>query len=338
MVNIDWNNLPFGYMKTNGYIFSHFKNGAWVNLEVSQEEYFSIHISAICLHYGQSAFEGLKAFRGKNNKIFLFRPRANAKRLAESARAILMPEVNENMFFEAVKKVVLLNEEFVPPYGSGASLYIRPLLFGSSGELGLKASSEYIFLVFCSPVGPYFKDGFKPVDFYIDRDHDRAAPLGTGHVKVAGNYAASLKSMYEAKHHGYASVIYLDAKEKKYIDECGPANFFAIQNNTYITPASDSILPSITNDSLKQIAKFLGLKVEERKISVEELENFEEIGACGTAAVVIPIKAVTDGGTGKIYKYCRNGQAGTVSTKLYDILRAIQVGDEKDRWGWVEEI
>ena len=334
MENIDWKNLPFGYMKTDYNVRCYYKDGKWGELEISSSEYVMTHIAATTLHYGQEVFEGLKAYRGKDGKIRLFRCRDNAQRMIDSGAYIQMAVPPVELFVEAVKKVVKLNERFVPPYESGATLYLRPVLVGSGAEVGVKPSMEYLFLVFASPVGPYFKTGFKPVDVMIIRDSDRAAPLGTGHVKCGGNYAASLPALVEAHRLGYATGIYLDAKEKKYIDECGPANFFGIKNNTYITPASQSILPSITNKSLITLAEDMGLKVERRPVEVPELETFEEAGACGTAAVISPIGKIFDPLTGKIYDY--GSEAGQVSAKLYNLLRAIQYGDAPDTHHWVE--
>ena len=331
---MDWKNLPFGYIKTNKNVRAYYRDGQWGELEETDSEFINLHMGATCLHYGQEAFEGLKAFRGNDGKIRIFRLEENAKRLNSSAREIMMAEVPENLFREAVIRAVELNSEFVPPRESEASLYIRPLLIGSGEEVGLKPAKEYLLVVFVTPVGPYFKDGFKPVNIIIDRDHDRAAPLGTGHVKVGGNYAASLGSAEKAHHEGYSSVLYLDAGGKKFIDECGPANFFAIKDRKYITPDSRSILPSITNDSLQKIATDLGLTVEKRKIPVEELAEFNEAGACGTAAIIAPIGKIFDKGNNKTYEYCNDGQPGPICTKLYERLRAIQYGEAEDKWGW----
>ena len=254
-MDLDWKNLGFNIMKTDYNVKSVFRDGKWGEIEISSEEYIPLHIGATCLHYGQESFEGLKAFTGADGKIRLFRHNENARRMIDSARGILMAEVPEELFVEAVEKVVILNKKYVPPYGTGASLYIRPLLIGTGPEVGVRPALEYTFLVFVMPVGPYFKAGFKPVDMMICRDHDRAAPLGTGHLKVGGNYAASMSSISEAHKKGFATSMYLDSKEKKYIDECGPANFFGIKDNTYITPKSQSILPSITNRSLQTLAR-----------------------------------------------------------------------------------
>jgi branched-chain amino acid aminotransferase len=258
--------------------------------------------------------------------------------MMRSAEGIMLALVPDDLFHRMIVKAVQLNKKFIPPYGTGASLYIRPLLVGTGAEVGVKPGSEYLFLVFVTPVGPYFKEGFKPVDMLICREHDRAAPLGTGHIKVGGNYAASLVSMEEGHEKGFASVIYLDALEKKYIDECGPANFFGIKDNTFITPDSHTILPSITNMSLQDLAIDLGLSVEKRPVPLDELDTFEEVGACGTAAVISPIKKIVDPQASKTYEYCKDGNPGPISVKLYRKLTAIQYGDEPDPYGWIEII
>lgn len=335
MVKLDWKNLPFGYMKTDYNVRCFYKDGKWGKPEVSESEYIDIHISATGLHYGQEAFEGLKAYMGKDGKIRLFRWEENAKRLLLSADGIKMAQVPVELFREAIMNAITLNRKFVPPYGSGATLYIRPLLYGSGAEVGVKPAVEYTFIVFVTPVGPYFKEGIKPVNMLICRDVDRAAPFGTGSFKVGGNYAASMRAIIAAKNGGYSSTIFLDAKEKKYIDECGPANFFGIKNNTYVTPKSSSILNSITNMSLLEIAKSMGMKTERRQIPVEELAEFEETGACGTAAVITPIAKIVDPEKNKIYEYCRDGKPGALSMKLYEKLTAIQCGDAKDEFGWI---
>lgn len=332
MENLDWKSIGFGYRKTNYNIRCWYKDGQWGPLEVSDSEYFNIHIAATCLHYGQEAFEGLKAFKGKDGKVRVFRMEQNAQRMQSSCDGILMPHVPVELFSEAVIQAVEKNMEFVPPYGSGASLYIRPVLLGVGPEIGVRPAKEYLFMVFVMPVGPYFPEGFKPTELVIMRKFDRAAPLGTGKYKVGGNYAASLVAGQKAKEGHYSAVLYLDAREKKYIDECGPANFFAIRNDSYITPLSESILPSITNMSLMTLAEDMGLKVEKRKIPVEELETFQEVGACGTAAVISPIKRIYDMDEDKEYLY--GYDAGPWSTKLYHKLLNIQTGDEADVHGW----
>lgn len=335
MNGIDWSNLSFGYMKTDYNVRSYYKGGKWSTPTETTSESIDMHMAATCLHYGQEAFEGLKAFRGKDGKIRIFRMRENALRMISSSQGIMMAELPVEVFEEAVIKAVKLNERFVPPYGSGASLYIRPLLIGTSAQVGVKPADEYLFLVFVTPVGPYFKEGFKPTPVVILRGYDRAAPLGTGTIKVGGNYAASLAPGHKAHEMGYSAVLFLDAKEKKYLDECGPANFFGIKNNTYVTPLSSSILPSITNKSLMQLAEDMGLKVERRQVLEEELATFEEAGQVGTAAVISPILRVDDIDENKSYVISKDGNAGPVSTKLYNKLRAIQLGDEPDTYGWV---
>jgi branched-chain amino acid aminotransferase len=247
----------------------------------------------------------------------------------------MMAQLPLEKFQEAVVKAVKLNERFVPPYESGASLYIRPFLFGTGPQVGVKPANEYMFILFVSPVGPYFKGGFQTTPFVIMREFDRSAPLGMGKYKVGGNYAASLVAGAKAHELGYSNVFYLDAVEKKYIDECGAANFFGIKNNTYVTPKSSSILPSITNKSLMVLAEELGMKVEQRQVAVEELASFQEAGACGTAAVISPIERIDDYDEKKSYVFSRDGKPGPVSEKLYNKLRAIQYGDEPDTYGWV---
>ncbi len=335
-MELDWKNLGFNIMSTDYNVRCVFRNGKWGELEVSSDETIPIHIGATCLHYGQESFEGLKAFTGADGKIRLFRHDENAKRMQTSARGILLAEVPVSLFMEAVEKVILLNKKFVPPYGTGASLYIRPLLFGSGPEVGVRPAKEYTFLVFVMPVGPYFKTGFKPVNMMICRDHDRAAPMGTGHLKVGGNYAASMSSILEAHEKGYATAIYLDSRERKYIDECGPANFFGIKGNTYVTPRSNSILPSITNMSLQTLAENMGMKVEKRPVPLEELAEFDEAGACGTAAVITPIHKVFDPGKDVTYTYGDASNPGPVITKLYETLTGIQKGDLEDPFGWTK--
>ena len=294
MKNLDWGSLSFGYMKTDYNVRCYYRDGKWGEIEVCSDEYLNLHMAATCLHYGQEAFEGLKAYRCPDGKVRIFRVDENAARLQSTCRGIMMPEVSTELFTEMVKKVVRLNQEWIPTYESGATLYIRPLLIGTSAQVGVHPAKEYCFLIFVTPVGPYFKGG--------------------AHEK------------------GYACEFYLDAKEKKYMDECGAANFFGIKNNTYITPKSSSILPSITNKSLMQVAEDLGMKVERRPIPEEELETFEEAGACGTAAVISPISYIDDLDTGKRYSF--GEKPGPMSKKLFDTLRGIQYGEIEDKHGW----
>ncbi|WP_455498685.1 branched-chain amino acid aminotransferase [Coprobacter sp.] len=335
METIDWANLSFGYMPTDYNVRYNYRNGNWGELEISSSEYINMHMAATCLHYGQEAFEGLKAFRGKDGKIRVFRLDENAARLQSTCRGILMPELSTEKFRNAILKVIKLNERFVPPYESGASLYIRPLLIGTGAQVGVHPASEYMFIVFVTPVGPYFKGGFSTNPYVIIRQYDRSAPLGTGVYKVGGNYAASLRANKMAHDMGYSCEFYLDAKEKKYIDECGAANFFGIKDNTYITPQSTSILPSITNKSLMTLAEEMGMTVERRQVPEEELATFEEAGACGTAAVISPIQRIDDPEKNLSYVISKDGKPGPICTKLYNKLRAIQYGDEPDKYGWV---
>src|SRR5574344_2962528 len=333
-MNIDWQNLPFGYMKTDYNVRCYNRNGEWAASELSSSDEINIHMAATCLHYGQEAFEGLKAFRCKDGKTRIFRLEENAARLQSTCRGIMMPELPTELFRELCIKVINNNERYLPPYGTGASLYLRPLLIGTGAQVGVKPANEYLFMIFVTPVGPYFKAGFMANPYVITRKYDRSAPLGTGVYKVGGNDAASLKAHTEACHGGqYACEFYLDAKEKKFIDEAGAANFFGIKNNTYITPKSTSILPSITNKSLMQLAEDMGMKVERRPVPEEELATFEEAGACGTAAVISPISRIDDPETGKSYTF-GDGKPGPWSEKLYNKLRGIQTGSEPDEFGW----
>ena len=331
---LDWGNLSFGYIPTDYNVRCYYKDGKWGEIEESTSESINIHMASTCLHYGQEIFEGLKAFRGKDGKVRIFRLEENAKRIISSAEGIKMQPIPVELFCDMVKRVVKLNERFVPPYGSGASLYIRPLEIGISAQVGVKPSTEYLFLVLVTPVGPYFKGGFKNTNICIMREFDRVAPKGTGRWKVGGNYAASLEAGEKAHELGYSAVLYLDPKEKKYIDECGPANFLAIKDGKYITPASESILPSITNMSLQQIAKDMGIEVECRQIPLEELETIQEAAACGTAAVASPIGEIHDLDLDKKYIISKNGEPGPVVTALYNKLRGIQLGEEEDIHGW----
>lgn len=334
MKNIDWKNLTFGYVKTDYNVRCYYRNGKWGELEVSSSEFVNMHMAATCLHYGQEAFEGLKAYRGKDGKVRLFRWEENFKRLQRSAEAIMMQPVPEDKFREACMKAIQLNAEYIPPYGTGGSLYIRPMLVGSGAKVGVSPADEYLFLLFVTPVGPYFKEGFKPVKMQLARDYDRAAPLGTGHVKVGGNYAASLRAGERAHKEGYAATIFADAKTKQFIDEAGPANFFGIRDGKYITPDSGSILPSITNMSLREIAKDMGLIIEQRHVEISELGTFEEAGACGTAAVISPISLIHDRETGTTYQISKDGEPGKWSKKLYDFLTGVQFGEIEDKFKW----
>jgi branched-chain amino acid aminotransferase len=336
--NLEWEKLSFSYVPTDFNVRCTYKDGKWGEIEVSDSEYVPMHIAAACLHYGQESFEGLKAFRGKDGKVRVFRMEENAKRFIRSAEGISMQPMPVELFCEMVRKVVKLNERFIPPYGTGASLYIRPLEIGISPQIGVSPAKEYMVVMLVTPVGPYFKNGFNPIKVCMSREYDRVAPKGTGSIKIGGNYAASLNAGQKAHELGYSVMLYIDPKEKKYLDECGAANFFAIKDNTYITPHSESILPSITNKSLVQLAEDLGLKVERRHIPIDELETFEECSACGTAAVCSPIGQIDDIDNGKTYRFGEEGKAGKITTELYNKLRGIQYGEEPDTHGWCEII
>ena len=335
--NLDWKNLPFGYVKADYNVRCTYKDGKWGEIEVSDSEFVSLHIAASCLHYGQESFEGLKAFRGPDGKVRVFRMRENAKRFIRSAEGISMQPMPIELFEEMVRKVVKLNERFIPPYESGASLYIRPLEIGISPKIGVSPSEEYMVIMLVTPVGPYFKAGFKPSKVCLSREYDRVAPKGTGSIKIGGNYAASLNAGQKAHDLGYAVMLYLDPKEKEYLDECGAANFFGIKGNKYVTPASETILPSITNMSLRTIAADMGMEVEQRHIPYGELAEFDEVGNCGTAAVISPIGEITDLDNGRKFEYGME-KAGPISEKLYNKLRGIQYGTEPDTHEWCEVI
>jgi len=333
---LDWGTLPFDYLKTDYNIRYYYKDGAWLAGELVSDEYFSLHIAAPALHYGQEAFEGLKAFETGDGRVVVFRPRENARRLQRSCTRIHIPLIPEELFMDAVTRVIRANARFIPPYGTGASLYIRPVVFGTGARVGLGPASKYMFIVFVNPVGPYYKGGFKPVKALVLEQYDRAAPQGVGDCKVGGNYAAGLAGGIYGKEQGYPVVLYLDSREKKYIDEFSTSNFIAIKRNTYITPKSNSILASITNDSLSVIASDLGLLVERRPIEIAEIEGFDEIGAVGTAAVVTPVNLIHF--RGKDHHFGDGEYAGPVTTKLYQKLTLIQTGDAPDTHGWLEEI
>ena len=334
--NLDWSSLGFAYHRTEWNARYYYRDGHWSDMEISDSEYFPVHISAACIHYGLELFEGLKAFRCADGKIRMFRPEENAARMQASAHKLCLPAPTTEMFIEACAEVVRRNEDFVPPYGTGASLYLRPFLVGTNPVLGVKPATESTFIVFASPVGAYFKEGLRSITAVIDRDQDRAAPRGTGDVKVGGNYASSILSGARAHSMGYANVLYLDTHERKYIEEFGAANFFGIRDGKYVTPKSGSILPSITNKSLRQLAADLGLEVEERAIPVEELELFEECGACGTAAVISPVSKIVDLQTDKVYSF--GDGIGKYSQLLFDTLQDIQYGRIPDPYGWTVEV
>ncbi|WP_295937839.1 branched-chain amino acid aminotransferase [uncultured Alistipes sp.] len=332
MEKIDWGALGFNYYKTDVNARYSFTDGKWSEMEITSDEYIKMHMSASCLHYGLELFEGLKAFRGVDGKVRLFRVEDNARRLRSSAERLCLPVPSIEMFVNACVEVVKRNEKYIPPYGTGASLYLRPVMFGTTAGLGVKPAKDALLIVYCSPVGAYFKEGIKPIMVALDREQDRAAPRGTGDVKVGGNYASSILSGDHAHKQGYSNVLYLDAQTHKYIEEFGAANFFGIKENTYVTPKSPSILPSITNMSLRQIALDLGMTVEERDVPLEELSSFEECGACGTAAVISPIGKIFDMQTEKVYNY--GTEVGAKSMELYTRLQDIQYGRAEDKHNW----
>ncbi len=336
MSEIDWSALGFDYRKTDWNVRYTFTEGRWSDMAVTDDEYIKMHMSAYCLHYGLELFEGLKAFRGVDGKVRLFRVADNAQRLRASAERLCLPVPTVEMIVEGCKEVVRRNEKYIPPYGTGASLYLRPVMFGTTAGLGVKAAKDAMLIIYASPVGAYFKDGIKPIKVAIDREQDRAAPRGTGDVKVGGNYAASIFSGQHAHDLGFSNVLYLDAATHTHIEEFGAANFFGIKEGKYITPKSPSILPSITNKSLRQLAADLGLEVEEREVLLDELETFEECGACGTAAVISPVAKIFDMQTDRVYDY--GNEVGEWSMKLYTLLQDIQYGRAEDKHGWCTEV
>jgi len=334
--NLDFANLPFAYQKTDANIRYWFRDGKWSAGELTADEHIPIHIAATCLHYGQEIFEGLKVYERPDGRVQTFRQIENARRAQRSARKLFMQPVPEELFREAVHRVVRANRRFVPPYGSGANLYVRPLLLGISAEVGVKPSHDYLFLVLVTPVGPYYKGGLTPVRLIVEEQIDRAAPGGVGDAKCGGNYAAGMRATLPVKEKGYAEVLYLDCREKKYLDESGSSNFYAIIGKTFATPASPSILPSITNMSVQQIAKDMDVKVEQRQVSVDEVSTFNEAGCLGTAAVITPVESITY--RGKDYVFAKDGKAGPITTELYKRLTAIQWGEAEDPYGWTEII
>lgn len=333
-VNIDWKNLGFEYMQTRCFVTCEYANGAWGEERVCTDPHVSLHIAATCLHYGQAVFEGLKTFGRKDGSIAIFRPLENARRMISSARRLVMEPPPEELFLSMAQKLVRLNKEYVPPYGTDASFYLRPLLIGSSPHIGVHPSEEYVLIMIASPMGPYYKDGFFPVRAYVQEDFDRAAPRGVGHVKASGNYAAAMMGDRDGKKKGYPICLYLDSASRQYIDEFGTSNFIAITSDgRYVTPESGSILPSVTNKSLQTIAQDFGLRVEKRPIHIDELPGFVEVGACGTAVVITPLSSIQHGN--RLYSFGKKDEAGATLTKLYNEIKAIQYGEVPDRHGWM---
>lgn len=336
-VNIDWNNLGFSYIKTDFRYISTWKDGNWDEGHLTEDNMLTISEASCALHYGQQCFEGLKAYRTKSGDIQLFRPNRNASRLNDSLNKLLMPEIPEEKFIDACMQVVKANEHYVPPYGTGGTLYLRPFVIGVGDNIGVKPAPEYIFCVFCLPVGAYFKGGMTPCNFMI-ADYDRAAPHGTGGQKVGGNYAASMQPHKIAADRGFADCIYLDPATRTCIEEVGAANFFGItKNNEFVTPKSPSVLPSITKYSLMEIAeKYLNMPVYERKVPIDSLDEFKEAGACGTAAVITPIGGIEY--KEKLHVFYSETEVGPITKELYRILCGIQFGDIEGPEGWIYKV
>ena len=336
--NIDWSNLGFGYVPTDYRFVANYKNGAWEEGGLTTDATVTISECAGVLQYAQTCFEGMKAYTTEDGRTVIFRPDLNAARMADSCRRLEMPVFPEDKFVDAVVKVVEANEAYVPPYGSGATLYIRPYMFGSDAVIGVKPASEYQFRVFATPVGPYFKGGAKPITIRVS-DYDRAAPHGTGHIKAGLNYAMSLYPIMEAHREGFAENMYLDAATRTKVEETGGANFiFVTRDNKVVTPKSNSILPSITSRSLIYVAKeYLGLEVEEREVYFDEVKDFAECGLCGTAAVISPVGKINDHGK-EICFPSGMEEMGPVITKLRETLTGIQMGHIKAPEGWIKVV
>jgi len=335
---LDWANLGFGYVQTDKRYVCNFKNGAWEEGGLTEDANVVLNECAGVFQYAQTVFEGLKAYRTEDGRIVTFRPDLNAKRMADSARRLEMPAFPEDKFIEAVEQVVAANADFVPPYGSGATMYLRPFMFGSNQVIGVKPATEYQFRIFATPVGPYFKGGVRPLTLRVC-DLDRAAPRGTGHIKAGLNYAMSLHAIVDAHNQGYDENMYLDSATRTKVEETGGANFlFVTKDGKLVTPKSDTILPSITRRSLCYVAKeYLGMEVEEREVYLEEVKDFAECGLCGTAAVISPVGKVVDHGT-EICFPSGMTEMGPITKKLYDTLTGIQMGRIEAPEGWIREI
>ncbi|TFJ80689.1 hypothetical protein NSK_007866 [Nannochloropsis salina CCMP1776] len=336
--NLDWANLGFEFRQTRSHIKFVWKNGEWSEGELVADPYVKVHIANTGLHYGQAIFEGLKAFAWQDGSIRIFRPQENAKRLRMSAERLLMTAFPEDKFVEAVRRVVADNADYVPPFGTGGSLYIRPLLFGSGARIGLNPSDEYTLLIMPIPVGDYYKGGLSPVSALVIDDYDRAAPRGVGHVKVAGNYAADLLPNLLGKKKGYPIGLYLDAKTNSFVEEFSTSNFVAIDSSgAFVTPRSPTVLPSITNKSLMDLARDEGLAVQERAIPITEVKTLREVAACGTAVVVTPVNRIVY--RDEVIKIGgEDGGTGPVTAKLYSRVRAIQQGEAEDKFSWTVKV
>ena len=336
--NLDWSSLGFGYIQTDKGYVSNYKNGSWDEGTLTSDATITISECAGVLQYAQTVFEGMKAYTTEKGQIVVFRPDLNAERMVNSAKRLEMPPFPQDRFVDAVKQVVKANEGYVPPYGSGATLYIRPYMFGSDAVIGVKPANEYQFRIFCTPVGPYFKGGAKPITIRVS-DYDRAAPNGTGHIKAGLNYAMSLHAIVEAHEQGYAENMYLDSATRTKVEETGGANFlFVTKDGKVVTPKSSTILPSITRRSLVYVAKeYLGLEVEERPVYFDELKDFAECGLCGTAAVISPVGKIVDHGK-EICLPSGMDEMGPVTKKLYETLTGIQMGRIEAPKGWIQVI
>ena len=336
--NLDWSSLGFGYIQTDKRYVSNYKNGSWDEGTLTSDATITINECAGVLQYAQTVFEGMKAYTTEKGQIVVFRPDLNAERMVNSAKRLEMPLFPQDRFVDAVKQVVKANEGYVPPYGSGATLYIRPYMFGSDAVIGVKPANEYQFRIFCTPVGPYFKGGAKPITIRVS-DYDRAAPNGTGHIKAGLNYAMSLHAIVEAHEQGYAENMYLDAATRTKVEETGGANFlFVTKDGKVVTPKSSTILPSITRRSLVYVAKeYLGLEVEERPVYFDEVKDFAECGLCGTAAVISPVGKIVDHGK-EICLPSGMDEMGPVTKKLYETLTGIQMGRIEAPKGWIQVI
>ena len=344
MANIDWDKLGFDAYRTKTLVLARWKNGQWSEITESDEFQFVLDPFTCVFHYSFACFEGLKAFTQKDGRVVLFRPYENAHRMQRSARFLGLPEPSDEMFVQMCEMAVKANREFLPPYGHDASLYVRPLLMGAQPKMQLTPPNEVIFAVMVAPAGSYYGANMKSFSAVIPLNYDRAAPKGSGSYKVAANYASTFRPYQIAHEQGHMELLYLNSSTHEYIDEFGSSNFFGIKNNTYVTPLSDSVLPSITNKCLQEIAVDLGLKVEKRPVRLEELEEFEEVGGCGTAVVINPMshievkEVLEEEPVKKVYRFCPDGEVGPVSTRLYKTITGIQKGEIEDIHGWCYEI
>lgn len=344
MTEINWDKLGFDAFRTRTIVFSHYADGKWSPVQTTEDFSFTFDPFAMMLHYAVSCFEGLKAFRQKDGSAIIFRPDKNAARLARSADYLGLPVPPEEMFITMCEQCVRENMDFLPPYGHKASIYLRPLLMGTHPQIQLKPYPEALFAVMCAPVGSYYGDNLKSSKAVVPGDYDRAAPKGSGSYKIGANYAATFKPYKIAHDQGYTELLYLNPGTREFIDEFGSSNFFGIKGNSYVTPLSDSVLPSITNLSLQEVAEDLGMKVEKRPVPVGELEEFDEIAACGTAVVITPIEKVdmkpvlAGSEISRSFSFGEDGKAGPVCTRLYKIITGIQSGDLPDTHGWCHKV